>query len=165
MMAFGGFISPKIEVEFCLVAISIPPFGDAVEQDSQQPAALGIPKSKALPRRHGTVSYTHLDVYKRQLEGGADIIVGGRAYDAAVIAAYPIWKGEDPGLSYHMGKIIECGTAVALPRESDGMLGVIDGDSFIVTPADPEKICKPDTVAAHTLYERSTPITLSLIHI
>ena len=58
-----------------------------------------------------------------------------------------------------MGKIIECGTAVALPRESDGMLGVIDGDSFIVTPADPEKICKPDTVAAHTLYERSTPIT------
>ena len=95
----------------------------------------------------------------KALEGGADIIVGGRAYDAAVIAAYPIWKGEDPGLSYHMGKIIECGTAVALPRESDGMLGVIDGDSFIVTPADPEKICKPDTVAAHTLYERSTPIT------
>lgn len=93
------------------------------------------------------------------LEGGADIIIAGRAYDAAVIAAYPIWKGEDVGLSYHMGKIIECGTAVALPRESDGMIGVIDGDSFVVTPADPNKICKPDTVAAHTLYERSSPFT------
>lgn len=105
------------------------------------------------------VAQMGIQPYMKALEGGADIIVGGRAYDAAVIAAYPIWKGEDPGLSYHMGKIIECGTAVALPRESDGMLGVIDGDSFIVTPADPEKICKPDTVAAHTLYERSTPIT------
>lgn len=39
------------------------------------------------------------------------------------------------------------------------MLGVIDGNSFVVTPADPNKICKPDTVAAHTLYERSTPFT------
>lgn len=93
------------------------------------------------------------------LEGGAEIIVAGRAYDAAVIAAYPIWKGEDKGLSYHMGKILECGTAVALPRESDGMLGVIDGESFTVTPADPNKVCKPDTVAAHTLYERTSPFT------
>lgn len=61
MMAFGGFISPKIEVEFCLVAISIPPFGDAVEQDSQQPAALGIPKSKALPGRHGRCLRLRID--------------------------------------------------------------------------------------------------------
>lgn len=81
------------------------------------------------------------------------------AYDAAVIAAYPIWKGEDIGLSYHLGKIIECGCAVALPRESDGMIGVIDGDSFTVVPADPNKICKPDIVAAHTLYERTSPFT------
>ena len=91
------------------------------------------------------------------LKGGADIVIAGRAYDAGIIAAYPIWKGENIGLSYHMGKIMECGTAVALPRESDGMIGVIDGDSFVVTPADPKKICKPDTVAAHTLYERSSP--------
>lgn len=105
------------------------------------------------------VAQMGIQPYIRALEGGADIIIGGRAYDAAVIAAYPIWKGEDMGLSYHMGKIIECGTAVALPRESDGMIGVIDGDSFVVTPADPNKICKPDTVAAHTLYERTSPLT------
>ena len=105
------------------------------------------------------VAQMGIQPFIKALEGGADIILGGRAYDAAVIAAYPIWKGEDVGLSYHMGKIIECGTAVALPRESDGMIGVIDGDSFVVTPADPNKICKPDTVAAHTLYERSSPFT------
>ena len=48
---------------------------------------------------------------------------------------------------------------MALPRESDGMIGVIDGDSFTVVPADPNKICKPDIVAAHTLYERTSPFT------
>lgn len=105
------------------------------------------------------VAQMGIQPFIKALEGGADIILGGRAYDAAVIAAYPIWKGEGVGLSYHMGKIIECGTAVALPRESDGMIGVIDGGSFVVTPADPNKICKPDTVVAHTLYERSSPFT------
>ena len=105
------------------------------------------------------VAQMGIQPYIEALEAGADIIIGGRAYDAAVIAAYPIWKGEDIGLSYHLGKIIECGCAVALPRESDGMLGVIDGDSFAVVPADPNKICRPDIVAAHTLYERSSPFT------
>ena len=105
------------------------------------------------------VAQMGIQPYIEALKQGADIIIGGRAYDAAVIAAYPIWKGEDIGLSYHLGKIIECGCAVALPRESDGMIGVIDGDSFTVVPADPNKICKPDIVAAHTLYERSSPVT------
>lgn len=103
------------------------------------------------------VAQMGIQPYLQALEAGADIILGGRAYDAAVLAAFPIWRGEDPGLSYHMGKIMECGTAVALPRESDGMLGILDGDSFKVVPADPDKRCLPDTVAAHTLYERSTP--------
>lgn len=95
--------------------------------------------------------------FMEALEAGAEVIIAGRAYDAAVIAAYPIWKGEDPGLSYHMGKILECGSLVALPRESDGMIGIINNGAFRVSPADPHKRCFPDTVAAHTLYERSTP--------
>ena len=103
------------------------------------------------------VAQMGIQPYIQALESGADIIMGGRAYDAAVLAAYPIWKGEDPGLSYHMGKIMECGTAVALPRESDGMIGILYPDHFDVFPADPNKRCQPDTVAAHTLYERSTP--------
>lgn len=103
------------------------------------------------------VAQMGIQPYIQALEEGADIIMGGRAYDAAVLAAYPIWKGEDPGLSYHMGKIMECGTAVALPRESDGMLGIVEKGAFRVFPADPNKRCQPDTVAAHTLYERSTP--------
>jgi hypothetical protein len=91
------------------------------------------------------------------LNQGANVIIGGRAFDAAVIAAYPIWKGADPGLAYHMGKILECGSAVALPRESDGLIGILEDDYFEVIPADPNKVCLTDIVAAHTLYERSTP--------
>lgn len=103
------------------------------------------------------VAQMGIQPYVEALKGGADIIMGGRAYDAAVIAAFPIMRGENPGLCYHMGKIMECGTAVALPRESDGLIGIVDQDSFTVFPADKKKRCMPDTVAAHTLYERSTP--------
>jgi len=93
----------------------------------------------------------------KALELGADVIIAGRAYDAAVIAAFPIWKGENPGLCYHMGKILECGGMVALPRESDGMIGEVKEKSFRVSPADPNKRSEPDIVAAHTLYEKSNP--------
>ena len=40
------------------------------------------------------------------LEDGADVIIAGRACDDSVIAAFPIWKGADPGLAIHMGKIL-----------------------------------------------------------
>lgn len=116
-----------------------------------------ILEESAIQKCEHIVAQMGIQPFIEAIKGGAEIIIGGRAYDAAVIAAFPILRGEAPGLSYHMGKIMECGTAVALPRESDGMLGTIEEDSFTVAPADPEKICLPDTVAAHTLYERSTP--------
>src|SRR5690606_31047716 len=42
------------------------------------------------------------------LDGGADVVIAGRACDDSAIAAFPIWRGADPGLSIHMGKILEC---------------------------------------------------------
>src|SRR5699024_3848346 len=103
------------------------------------------------------VAQMGVDPFIAALDSGVDIIIAGRAFDAAVIAADPIWKGADPGLSYHMGKLLECGGMIAVPRESDGIIGEIDEDSFYVTPADPNKRCTPDVVAAHTMYERSNP--------
>ena len=47
------------------------------------------------------------------LDAGADVVLCGRAVDAAVIAAYPIWRGFDRGLAYHMGDIMECAELVA----------------------------------------------------
>jgi hypothetical protein len=96
------------------------------------------------------------------LVDGADVVIAGRAYDAALMAVVPIEKGADPGLAYHMGKIAECGSIVALPRESDGIICDVYEDCFEVTPADPHKRCPVEMVAAHTLYEKSDPATLAL---
>lgn len=96
------------------------------------------------------------------LAHGADVIVAGRAFDAALAAALPIAEGYDRGLALHMGKIVECGSMVALPRTSDGVLAHIDADSFVIEPADPDKRSTAELVAAHTLYEKSDPYRLSM---
>ena len=96
----------------------------------------------------------------RALEAGAEVIVAGRAYDACLIAAFPIMHGFDEGLAMHMGKILECGALIAVPRESDGALGIIAEDHFLIFPADINKTTNVGLVSAHTLYEKSNPVTL-----
>lgn len=97
----------------------------------------------------------------RALEGRADIVLCGRAYDPAVMAALPIMKGFDPGLAHHMGKIMECGAQCAVPgAASDCMVGTLSSENFVLTPSNPDRRCTPLTVAAHTLYEKSDPAYL-----
>lgn len=96
------------------------------------------------------------------LRSGAEVIIAGRAFDAAMAAALPIMEGLDPGLALHMGKIVECGSLVALPRTSDGVLAHVGTDSFVIEPADPEKRSTVELVAAHTLYEKSDPYRLAM---
>lgn len=96
------------------------------------------------------------------LQAGADVIVAGRAYDAAGPAALPLLNGADPGLAFHMGKIVECGAQVALPRASDGVLADVFEDRFEIEPADPAKRCTVPLVAGHTLYEKSDPYLHSM---
>jgi hypothetical protein len=96
------------------------------------------------------------------LHGGADVIIAGRAFDAALAAALPLLQGHDPGLSFHMGKIVECGSLVALPRTSDGVLAHMEDGSFVIEPADPLKRSTVELVAAHTLYEKSDPYRLGM---
>lgn len=94
----------------------------------------------------------------KALELGADIIVAGRACDTAIFAALPIMEGFDPALALHAAKIAECGTLCALPGGANDALTVtLREDHFIVEPANPEKRCLPDTVAAHSLYEQPDP--------
>ncbi len=92
------------------------------------------------------------------LAGGADLVVAGRCCDAAVFAAGPILRGFDPGLALHMGKILECGTLAARPASaSDVAVGTIDAGGFEVVPANPDRRCTPESVAAHSLYEQPDP--------
>jgi hypothetical protein len=95
------------------------------------------------------------------LDHGAEVVLAGRAFDAGLSASLPIMQGIESGLALHMGKIVECGSLVALPRTSDGVLAEIDHEQFTISPADPAKRCTVDTVAAHTLYEKSDPYRLA----
>jgi hypothetical protein len=90
-----------------------------------------------------------------------DIILCGRAWDPGNVAALAIARGYDPGLCIHAGKILECGAQAALPVEgSDLLLGRIRHDSFIVEPCASHKKCTVESVAAHTLYEKTDPVLL-----
>lgn len=92
-------------------------------------------------------------------EDNVDIIVTGRAYDPVTIAAIPIKEGFDPGLAWHMGKIMECGALCAEPA-GKVMFGIIRKDYFLLEPGSLEERCTTWSVAAHTLYEKSHPYLL-----
>ncbi|MCA3636453.1 MAG: acyclic terpene utilization AtuA family protein [Methylobacterium sp.] len=95
------------------------------------------------------------------LADGCDILLCGRAWDVANVAAYPVLLGHDRGLSFHLGKILECGGQAAVPVEgSDLLMGRLEGTSFIVETPHARKACTVESVGAHTLYEKSNPVWL-----
>ncbi len=97
----------------------------------------------------------------RALDTGADIVVCGRAYDPSIFAAVAIRAGGDPGLAYHMGKVLECGALCAEPGTAkDCILGTLYEDRFTVEALDPSRRCTVASVAAHTFYEKENPCVL-----
>jgi hypothetical protein len=57
-----------------------------------------------------------------------------------------------------MAKIMECGAQCAIPlAPNDSLLGTIRSDHFLVRPLAKHRICTPDSVAAHTMYEQGNP--------
>ncbi|MCH9672365.1 MAG: DUF1446 domain-containing protein [Gammaproteobacteria bacterium] len=95
------------------------------------------------------------------LQSGAQVVIAGRCSDAAIFAAAPLLHGCDPGLCWHLAKIIECAGQVVEPRTGqDSVLGVIEDDAFFVLPAHPDKACTLRRVAAHTLYETPDPFRI-----
>lgn len=99
--------------------------------------------------------------YIAALEAGADIVLGGRTTDTAVLAAVPLMRGASAGLAWHAGKIGECGGQCTVnPAAGAGVLLSIDEDSFDVEPLSHPNHCEPDSVSAHMLYENSDPFRL-----
>ena len=107
------------------------------------------------------VAQMGVEPIQQALRAGAQVVLAGRAYDPAVLAAVPLMRGADPGLAWHLAKILECGAQCALPGSPrDGLLGILRPDHFIVEPTNPARRCTPTSVAAHTLYEKSHPSLL-----
>ncbi|MFJ6699429.1 acyclic terpene utilization AtuA family protein [Streptomyces sp. NPDC091272] len=100
--------------------------------------------------------------YFAALEAGADIIIGGRASDPAVIAAFPLWKGASPGPCWHAGKIAECGgQATSANTGQRGVMIQIHADGFDVEPVDPQVKATVETISGHLLYENKNPWKLT----
>ena len=116
-----------------------------------------IERSKAIVGQMG------IEPFIEAIKQDADVIIAGRAYDPSMMAAYPIMNGFDPGLAIHMGKILECGAYAAEPSAfSDCLLGTIRKDHFVIEPLNPALSCTVDSVAAHTLYEKDSPVKLAM---
>jgi hypothetical protein len=92
----------------------------------------------------------------------ADVIVAGRASDAAIYSALPLKMGYEPALCWHAGKILECGAAAVAQRAApDSMVAVLHEDSFDIFPMREDYRCTPQSVASHTLYENADPFRLT----
>ncbi len=107
------------------------------------------------------VAQMGVEPFQHALAAGAEVVVAGRSNDPSMFAALPIARGFDRGLALHMAKILECGAIAAEPGSgSDGLIGVLKRDCFELEPLTPERRCTVQSVAAHSLYEKSNPSAL-----
>ncbi len=107
------------------------------------------------------VAQMGVEPFMRVLGQQCQVILAGRAYDPSVFAALPIRLGYDKGLALHLGKILECAAIAADPGSgSDCVMGILESDSFVLVPLSSERKFTKESVAAHTLYEKSDPFCL-----
>ena len=81
--------------------------------------------------------------YIAAVKAGADIVLGGRTTDPAVLAAVPLMRGAGAGPAWHAAKIGECGALCAIRPRDGGVLLRIGEDHFEVEPLRPGNQCTP----------------------
>jgi hypothetical protein len=106
------------------------------------------------------VALMGVEPYIDALRRGADIILGGRTTDTAVLGCVPIMRGAPAGLAWHAAKITECGGLCSVNPSEGGVLFRIGPDDFEVEPLNLANRCTPYTVSSHMLYENSDPFHL-----
>src|SRR5882757_2766668 len=105
------------------------------------------------------------------LEAGAEFVLAGRCSDPALFAALPILRGFPAGLSWHAGKVTECGTMACEGTRGGVLTATIRHHEAVLRPIGPGLRCTPQSIAAHSLYENAHPYlhkecagTLDLTH-
>lgn len=99
--------------------------------------------------------------YIAAVQAGAEIVLGGRTTDTAVLAAVPLMRGAGAGPAWHAAKIAECGGLCTTTPTSPGVMISVGADDFSVVPLATASQCTPYTVSAHMLYENSDPFRLT----
>lgn len=98
--------------------------------------------------------------YIAAVKQGADIILGGRTTDTAIIAAVPLMLGAGAGPAWHAAKTAECGGMCTVNPRDGGVLITVGKDHFDVRPLAEGNTVTPETISAHMLYENSDPFRL-----
>ncbi len=98
--------------------------------------------------------------YIAALEAGADIVLGGRTTDTAVLAAVPLMQGAGAGPAWHASKIAECGSLCTTHPREGGVMIRVGRDDFSIEPLSAGNQCTVTTVSSHMLYENSDPFVL-----
>lgn len=100
--------------------------------------------------------------YIAALREGADLILGGRTTDTAVIGSFALWRGAHTAATWHAAKVAECGAQCTVNTgEGAGVLISIGAEGFEVEPLSLANQCSPHSVSAHMLYENSNPFRLT----
>jgi hypothetical protein len=98
--------------------------------------------------------------YMRAVAEGADIVLGGRTTDTAVLAAVPLMRGAGAGPAWHAAKVSECGGQCTDNPRAGGVTMSVDAAAFVIEPLDRDNRASPESVSAHMLYENTDPLHL-----
>ena len=99
--------------------------------------------------------------YIAAFEQGAQVVIAGVHATPQFTQRCRSRAGSTRPCAAHVEKIMECGAQCAIPlAPNDCLLGTIRRDHFLVRPLAKHRICTPESVAAHTMYEQSNPFRL-----
>jgi hypothetical protein len=153
-------IAPKIA---CLYSEQKP--ADLVVKNRQGKitplAPLGPVTDEVLEACDHIVALMGPEPYIAAVKAGADIVLGGRTTDTAVLAAVPLMMGAGAGPAWHASKVAECGGQCTVHPRNGGVLMRVGKDAFDMEPLNTENQCSPESVSAHLLYENSDPFQLT----
>jgi len=98
--------------------------------------------------------------FRRLLEAGCEVIIGGRSSDSAIFAAAALHHGFPEAQAYYLGKVLECASFCAEPYGGkETVMGEITATHVDVTAMHPGQRCTVASVAGHAMYERSSPFS------
>ncbi len=141
---------PKQRVIRAINDAKITPIGAISDLDREIVGATGT-----------VVGQMGIGAFASALNGGADVVLAGRACDTAPFAVIPSLLGFPMGLAMHMAKIIECSSICCVPGGRDAMLGTLDEVGFVLESMNPTRAATPLSVAAHALYEQADPYSVA----
>jgi hypothetical protein len=146
-----GYFYSEVDKEFLRAEMLA---GEVIEGLDGRPP-LTEPELNATTR---IVAMAGVHPYLALLEGGADVIIGGRSSDPALFAAAALHQGHPEAPAYYLGKVMECASFCAEPYAGkETILGEIVDGGVQVTAMHPGQRCTVASVAGHAMYERSNP--------